>query len=210
MFSENKFREFEIFKEYYENGDPAHDWSHILRVVNTVVILSKELNVDTKLLVPATFLHDVVNVSKNDSKRKTASSQAANKAKELLVDFGFSNTELSTIAEIIREHSYSAGLPPTTIESEILQDADTLDSLGAIGIMRWISIGTAMNAKFYKESDPYALNRELNDKEYSLDHFQTKLLKLYDRLNTIPARNIGKRRIEFMNDFLGQLKREIV
>lgn len=196
-------------KKYYDHGDPSHDWSHVLRVSKLCTNFAQELDADLDLLIPAAFLHDIVNIPKNSAKRHLASEFAANKAKELLEGEGYSDLETQKISRIVLEHSYSANITPTSLESAILQDADKLDGMGAIGVMRWATVGAKMKACYYNIEDPYAKDRELDDKNYSLDHFETKLLKLYDRLNTEPGKREGKKRLDFYHIFLERLKNEI-
>ena len=196
-------------KKQYRHGDPSHDWSHILRVINLCKKFSEELGGDLKILLPAAYLHDIVNVPKNSEYRSQASRLASEKAKKILTGMGYSDDEIAKIAQVIIEHSYSANISPSSLESAILQDADKLDGMGAIGVMRWTTCGTKMNADYYHLNDPWGEARELNDKMYLLDHFEKKLLRLYDRLNTEPGRREGRKRMDFFHSFLEQLKREI-
>lgn len=196
-------------KRYYDHDDPSHDWSHVLRVKEVCLKLAKDHDVSEKVLITAAYLHDIINIPKNSIHRDKASSLAADKARVLLDGHDFSEAEISHIAQVILEHSYSANLKPSSIESAILQDADKLDAMGAIGVMRWASCGTKMKSKYYHPDDPWGENRSLDDKSYSLDHFEEKLLKLNGRLNTQGAKEEGKRRLAFFHAFLDQLRSEI-
>ncbi len=200
----------EKIKKYYTHDDPSHDWSHILRVSNLCERFARELGADLKVLIPAAYLHDIINIPKNSKHRHKASELASKKSVEILGESEFSSEEITKIGTIVLEHSYSANISPSSIESAILQDADKLDGMGAIGVMRWATVGCRMKASYYDLEDPWAENRELDDKSYSLDHFKTKLLKLYDRLNTAPAKIEGQRRLDFYQSFLAQLETEIV
>lgn len=90
-----------------------------------------------------------------------------------------------------------------------LQDADRLEALGAIGIMRVFSTGAGMGAKYFHDSDPWAKNRELDDRVYSVDHFRAKLLGLEAAMNTEWGRREATRRTEVLRDFLRRLGEEI-
>lgn len=204
-----RMKELDFIRKYYDHDDPSHDWSHIMRVVNLCQIMGELYHANMKILVAAAYLHDIVNIPKNSEKRSDASFLAAQKTKKLLIDQDFSEDEINEVAQIVLEHSFSANLKATSIESEILQDADKLDSIGAIGIMRWATVGTLIKAKYYHLDDPKAQNRQLDDKSYSLDHFEVKLLKIYDRLNTDWAKAEGLKRMNFMKSFLSQLDCEI-
>jgi uncharacterized protein len=90
-----------------------------------------------------------------------------------------------------------------------LQDADRLEALGSIGIMRCISVGTRMNGEYFHSGDPWARNRELNDNRYSIDHFYVKLLKLPESMTTAAGRTEAQRRAETMRIFLERLGEEL-
>lgn len=204
-----KSKTLEKIKKYYCHDDPSHDWLHINRVTNSCIELAKELNANLKILLPAAYLHDIINVPKDSHLRSKASLLASEKAKEILADDDFSQEEINQITQIIIEHSYSANIEPSSLESQILQDADKLDGMGAIGVMRWVTCGTKMKSKYYHSDDPWCEQRTPDDRVYSLDHFEKKLLHLYERLNTEPAKIEGKKRLDFFHSFLNQLKTEI-
>ena len=199
----------EMAKGSYDNGDPAHDIAHINRVIATCKSLCTTEAADAKIVLAAAILHDVVNLPKNHPERLKASEMAAEKSRNMLSDCGFSALEINRIATVITEHSYSLGKKPSSVESAILQDADKLDAVGAIGIMRALSCGYRLGSSYYHEEDPFAENREFNDKAYTIDHFFTKLCKLPDLMNTASAKKEARRRVEFMRAFLAQLKSEI-
>ncbi len=196
-------------KANFSDEDPSHDFAHVMRVHAWAVRLGRELNADLSLLEPAAYLHDVVSVPKNHPDRARAAEMAAEKARSVLVDFGWDETSIRAITLAISEHSFSAGKAPTSLESAILQDADRLDAIGSIGIARVFACGTRMGAAFYDPVDPFSENRPLDDKKFSLDHFYVKLLKLPERMNTDPARREAQRRLETMERFLAQLEREM-
>ena len=196
-------------KQFYEHDDPSHDWLHIERVSRTCRILAKELGANLDILIPAAYLHDVINIPKDSQLRSKASLIASEKAQEILSDDQYSMDEIKQITQIIIEHSYSANIKASSIESQILQDADKLDGMGAIGVMRWVTCGTKMKASYYHSGDPWGEQRELDDKKYSLDHFEKKLLRLYGRLNTKQAQIEGQKRLDFFHSFLDQLKSEV-
>ena len=192
-----------------DNSDPAHDFTHILRVVENCKMLARDQNVNLSVLLPAALLHDVVNLPKDHSERAKASEFSAQKAHDILKQFNYDEKEITHIRSIILEHSYSSGNAPTSIESEILQDADRLDALGAIGLMRLITTGAKLHSLYYDIDDPFAKNRELDDRKYALDHLPVKLYKLAAIMNTEPAKQEALKRIAYMKAFIGQLKAEI-
>lgn len=189
--------------------DPAHDLSHVKRVVNTAKKLAKEENAINEIVVPAAWLHDLVNLPKNHPDRKKASALAAEEALKYLRSVEYPEKYLDSIHHAICAHSFSAGITPTTLEAKIVQDADRLDALGAIGLARLFSINTQLGRVFYDHKDPFAQKRSLDDKLYGLDHIFIKLEKISESMNTVSASIEAKRRFSFIQEFLNELKKEI-
>jgi uncharacterized protein len=191
-------------------GDASHDLSHLRRVrANALAIASGEADVDHEVLVAAVWLHDSVNLEKGDPRRAQASRMAASLARELLSGWGIAEDKINAVAHAIEAHSFSAGIPPVTIEAKILRDADRLDALGAIGIARTFSVNGRLNRPIYDPEDPWAEHRPLDDTRFGIDHFHVKLLKLGDVMMTDTGRRIAHQRTEMMRQFLEQLRGEI-
>ncbi len=199
----------ELVRPFYQSDDPAHDWPHIGRVAATANKLAEGQVVNLECILAGVYCHDLVNLPKNHPDRSRASELAAEKAEPMLKEVGFSSEEISLIKSAIIEHSFSRGLKPSSLESAIVQDSDRLDSLGAIGILRCGSVNTLMKAKYYDPFDPFAEKRELNDKEFMVDHYYVKLFKLPDLMVTEAGRKEGYLRVEFMKTFLARLGKEI-
>lgn len=199
----------QVKSRYENNGDPGHDFAHILRVIESCCSIGNSMEADLNVLLPAALLHDVVKVPKNHPDRLIASQQAATEAAGILRAIGYSSSEIEKISVVIKEHSYSLGLKPSCIESAVLQDADRLDALGAIGLMRMVTCGALLGSTYYHPDEPIPTSRSLDDKTYTIDHLWVKLFKLGDLFNTVPAKNEGKRRIEFMRNFVYQLQGEV-
>jgi uncharacterized protein len=200
---------FDSAKPFYNNGDPGHDFAHVERVIANCRAIGASAGANLELLLPAALLHDVVNLPKNHPERLAASDMAAKKSAELLKSAGYLEEQIQKIKEIITEHSYSLGKKPSSIESAVLQDADKLDALGAIGIMRTVTCGAKMGSSYYDLNEPFVKTRPLNDKAFTIDHFETKLLKLAALMNTEAGRLEAAKRTSFMKEFLSQLSREI-
>ncbi|GAF96412.1 unnamed protein product, partial [marine sediment metagenome] len=163
--------------------DSAHDLAHLDRVWMNASMIANGSG-DSWVLMAASYLHDLVNLPKNDPNRELASRQSAEKAAPYLVSLGFSPIQIKTTQHAIAAHSFSAGIAPETFEAKVLRDADRLDSLGAIGIARTFLVAGAIGLPLYDPTDPFAQNRVLDDGKYSLDHWQIKLLKLPDGMIT--------------------------
>lgn len=199
----------ELVRPLYNTDDPAHDWPHIGRVAATAKKLADGQKVNLECILAAVYCHDLVNLPKNHPDRSRASELAAEKAEPMLRECGFTEEEIKIVKAAVIEHSFSRGLKPSCLESAIVQDSDRLDSLGAIGILRCASVNTLLKSKYYDPFDPFASDRELNDKEFMVDHYYVKLFKLPDLMATEMGRKEGYLRVEYMKTFLARLGKEI-
>ena len=158
-------------------NDSAHDFEHIMRVYKNAQNLCKKEKVNEKLVLCAVLLHDIVSYPKSNKRSKNSSIDSAKKAKIILKRYGFTENEITIISDAIRDHSFSQKKTPKTIEGKILQDADRLDALGAIGIARVFATGGSLKRPFYNIDDPFCKKRNANDKTWTLDHFFSKIIK---------------------------------
>lgn len=190
-------------------ADTAHDITHVERVVKVAKQLAAAEKADLNVVIPAAWLHDCVAVPKNHPDRAIASKLAAEKAIDFLSQFGFELSQLSAIHHAIVAHSFSANVIPQTLEAKIVQDADRMDALGAIGISRCMKVGGAIARSIYHPQDPFCVTREPDDKQFTLDHFFIKLLHIEESMHTNAAKKEAKRRTDYMKLFLQQLATEI-
>nr|WP_284676480.1 HD domain-containing protein [Vibrio sinus] len=189
--------------------DPAHDINHVIRVVSMAKSLCYEEKANIDVVLPAAYLHDCFTFPKNHPNRALSSVKAADKALSFLNSCGYPKQFDSEIHHAIVAHSYSANVVPETLEAKIVQDADRLDSLGAIGIARCIQVSASFGSQLYSADDPFCDKRETQDKAFTVDHFFTKLFKLESLMNTDSAKAEASRRTQYMKGFLNQLKQEI-
>ena len=190
-------------------NDPAHDFDHIMRVFKNAQKICKKENTHEKLVLSAVLLHDIVSYPKFDKRSKLSSIKSAEKSKKILKKFNFTKEEIQTISDTIRDHSFSRNKIPATIEGKILQDADRLDAIGAIGIARVFAVSGSEKRPFYNVKDPFCKNRVPNDEIWALDHFYRKLFKLESLMNTKSGKIEAKKRTKVLKDFLNELKKEI-
>ena len=191
-------------------NDGAHDLGHLDRVwKNAQAIGLDEGPVDWPVLGAAVWFHDLVNLPKNSPDRARASTLSAQAAMAFLAADGFPADKLPAVAHAIEAHSFSAGIPPTTPEARILQDADRLEALGAIGLARMFLISGQMGGGMVDMADPMALHRPLDDKAFALDHLQVKLLRLPETMQTRAGRLMAEERAEWMMSFRTRLLSEI-
>ncbi|EGQ9815310.1 HD domain-containing protein [Vibrio parahaemolyticus] len=201
-----------LFLEFMQQEmqvDAAHDIEHVKRVVKTAKQLCDEENADIAIVLPAAYLHDCFTYPKDHPNRKQSSAIAAKKAIAYLESIQYPQHYHDAIAHAIEAHSFSANIRPNTLEAQIVQDADRLDALGAIGVTRCIQVSTHFNAQLYNDNDMFAKERELNDKQFTVDHFHTKLFKIADTMNTESAKLEANKRKAFMQTYLKQLHDEV-
>lgn len=201
--------QFLEFMQQEMQVDAAHDISHVQRVVNTAKKLAMEEGADLSIVLPAAYLHDCFTYPKDHPNRKQSSIIAAKKAVAFLESIDYPRQYHDAIAHAIEAHSFSANIRPNTLEAKVVQDADRLDALGAIGITRCIQVSTEFDAQLYDNKDIFAQQRELDDKQFTLDHFQTKLFKIAETMNTESARREAQKRKAFMQTYIEQLHDEV-
>jgi uncharacterized protein len=191
------------------DGDSAHDFEHVMRVYKNAKKICKEEKANEELILSAALLHDIVSYPKSDKRSKMSSLESAKKSKQILKKYDFSKEEIMIISDAICDHSFSQNKVPKTLEGKILQDADRLDALGAIGIARVFATGGSLKRPFYNLDDPFCKTRTPDDKIWTVDHFFQKLLKLESLMNTKSGKVEAKRRTKVLKEFLNYLKQEI-
>jgi uncharacterized protein len=195
-------------KKTIEN-DPAHDFEHIMRVYKNAQKICKKEKVNEKLVLSAALLHDLVSYPKSDKRSKVSSIESAKKSQSILKKYNFPDKEITIISDAIRDHSFSQKKIPGTIEGKILQDADRLDAIGAIGIARVFATSGLLKRQFYNVDDPFCKKRTPDDNIWAIDHFFKKLLRIESLMNTKSGKVEAKKRTRILKEFLKQLKDEI-
>jgi len=190
-------------------ADVAHDITHIERVVRVAKQLCIAEQAEMAVVLPAAWLHDCVAVAKNHPDRAKASTMAADKAITFLTSIGYDESYFDAIHHAIAAHSFSANIKVQSVEAQIVQDADRMDALGAIGISRCMKVGGSISRHLYHPKDPFCQGRDADDKLYTLDHFFIKLLHVAKSMNTPSAKAEAQRRTEYMLAFIEQLKSEV-
>ena len=191
------------------DNDPAHDFDHVMRVYNNAQKIIKKEKANQKLVLSAVLLHDIVSYPKSSKRSKFSSIDSAKKSKIILKKYGFSKDEIIIISNAIAEHSFAQNKVPQTLEGKILQDADRLDALGAIGIARVFATSGSLNRPFYNINDPFCTKRNPDDNLWAVDHFFNKLLKLESMMNTKSGKIEAKKRTKVLKEFLKHLKDEV-
>ncbi|MEM1547409.1 MAG: HD domain-containing protein [Thermoproteota archaeon] len=185
------------WKKY--SPEPGHDWLHAERVYRMCMKIREREGGDPEVLAAAALLHDV-GVQNEFEQNVDHSEESARIAGEILCEIGFSSDKIRRVQEAIRQHRFRNSVEATTLEAKILQDADRLDAIGAIGIARTFSYGGSRKIPMYSDDKNVAS---------TLQHFHDKLLKIRSVLNTETAKAIAKERHEFMEVFLSRFLKEI-
>lgn len=204
---EEQFSEF--LQQQLEETDAAHDRAHVERVVTTARRLAQRENAELAVVIPAAWLHDCVVIPKDDPRRAEASQRAADTAAAFLRKIGYPSRWIDPVSHAIEAHSYSAEITPETPEAKVVQDADRLDALGAVGLARCFMVGGQLGHALYHPGDPFCNDRPPDDNTYSIDHFYTKLLRLPNSMQTDAGQEEAKRRASFLRSYLDQLAGEI-
>ena len=189
--------------------DGAHDSAHLERVWrNAQALLAHHPDADRLVVLAACYLHDLVNLPKNDPERDQASRRSALLARQQLAQLDFPPDRLDAVAHAIEAHSFSAAIPARTVEARIVQDADRLDGLGLVGLARMFYIAGRMESGLAHAGDPLGLEREFDDRRYALDHIMVKLRKLPDMMQTEAGRELGLARLDQLLAFREQFAAE--
>lgn len=199
----------------------AHNLDHVFRVYHLCLLLAKhEKNVDLEVLIPSALLHDIARVE--ESKDKTGEIDHAILgsvlADDILKNLEYKEEQIEEIKHCIKAHRFRTGNEPKTIEAKILFDADKLDVIGASGIARTFMLAGQFGQRLipneplndYLKSNTVE-NGRLKDvsKHTPFIEYEVKFKKIPDKLYTKKAKEIGKERLKFMDDYFNRLKSEI-
>jgi uncharacterized protein len=199
----------EFVKKELAFDHSGHNFQHIERVVENAKYLIKHEGGNEKIIVTACYLHDII-----DSKLFDDIKLQKEKIVDLLVNNHYLPSEIEEILEVIDRISFSKGNIDEcyNLNIEIVRDADRLDAIGAIGIIRTIEYGASKQRQFYEEANLEYNESKICFKEStntSLSHFYDKLLKLKDYMHTYTAKKIAEERHAFMLKFLEEFYSEI-
>ena len=198
-------------QEVFKHDATGHDWFHIERVYKMALHIQLKEGGDREIIELAALLHDISDHKMNGG----VLNAGGNIAYELLMDYGCSEIKAQNVKEIVDGVSYKGANVEDkmqSIEGKIVQDADRLDAIGAIGIARAFAFGGNKNRPMYlPDSKPEmhdSFESYANAKSHTVNHFYEKLLLLKNRLNTETASKIGQRRHVFMEEYLQQFYNE--
>lgn len=195
-----------------QGAEGGHDWFHIQRVYRNTLLIAKNEKVDLLVVSLAALLHDIADAKFHGGDESIGPKMA----QEFLATLGVADTMIQHVVDIILNISYKTSLDPqktfSSKELEVVQDADRLDAIGAIGIARAFNYGGYRNRELYNPDIPS--NLEMTKEQYknsnspTLNHFYEKLLLLKDKMNTDTGKILAQQRHKFMLDYLDQFYRE--
>lgn len=200
-------------KEELQNAEGGHDWFHIERVFNTSNLLLKHEEGNTLIVQLAALLHDIADPKFHDGDENIGPKTARNFLESQSVE----TKTIEHVVNIIKHMSFKNSLETegttfTSKELQIVQDADRLDAIGAIGIARAFNYGGFKNRELHNPDVPPNLNMSKEDYKKStaptINHFYEKLLLLKDKMNTETGKKLAEERHQFMLDYLDQFYKE--
>ncbi|MFW9965726.1 MAG: HD domain-containing protein [Candidatus Thorarchaeota archaeon] len=179
-------------QEMTQSDAGAHAYDHVKRVYSLVMRIGAALGADLRILGAAALLHDIGRAQEEES-GISHSILSGEMSVEILKEVGFDQDEIQRVKDTIRTHRFSEGLTPTSLEGEILSDADKLDALGAIGVVRAIAQAatTGVGAEAF------------------LRHADEKLLKLHQMMYTEEGKKIAQARHLILKNFVNELRKEL-
>lgn len=196
-------------KNILQHDSSGHDWWHIERVRKAALQIGEKENANLFVVEMAALLHDVA-----DEKLNKSEEEGLMKVRSWLSSLQITESEQEEVIEIISTMSFKGGSRPPmkTIEGQVVQDADRLDAIGAIGIARTFAYAGAHGDLIYDPELPFresmTKDEYRNGKSTAVNHFYEKLLKLKDTLNTNAAKKAAQERHDFMTAFLDQFYKE--
>jgi len=198
-------------KETLKNAEGGHDWFHTQRVFNNALLIAKDEKCDPFIVALGALLHDIADAKFHDGD-ETIGPQMAH---DFLSSLSVERSVIEQVVNIIKHISFRGGQKPVTFTSkelQVVQDADRLDAMGAIGIARAFNYGGFKNRALYDPQIPpkpgMSPEAYKNSKAPTINHFYEKLLLLKDRMNTEAGKKLAQKRHEFMESFLAQFYNE--
>lgn len=208
MLSEEFFERLrKAVEPYYRHSH--HDRDHVDRVYRLALKIASEVSepVDLDVLRAAVLLHDVARAMEDEGLVEDHAREGAAIARRILAELGFPPDRVEKVCLCIESHRFRSGAKPGSIEAMILQDADRLDMLGAVGVARAFARGGWANTPLYDPSIPPKKSYD-GRSETVINHFYEKILKIKDTLNTEPAKRIAEGRHKFVEDFIERFLKE--
>jgi uncharacterized protein len=191
--------------QYYKHSH--HDRYHVERVYNLAIRIAQEEKADIDTVKAAVLLHDIARAMEDEGTISDHASEGARMARKILNEANFPKQKIPNAIHCIETHRFRKRLTPKTLEAKIVQDADRLDIIGAIGIARVFTRSGWSNTPIH---DPTIPPKEKYDgkSETAVNHIHEKLLKIKNTINTKTAKKIAEERHRYVEQFLERLLKE--
>ncbi len=199
-------------RHYYPDDDPAHDFSHVLRVLTLAERLAEQEGADARVVRAAALLHDIARVE-DESVEVEADAEtdhavlAARQARDILA--GEDAAFVEAVAHAIEAHRFRNAVEPETVEAKVLFDADKLDAIGAVGVARAFAYGAVLGQPLWGEVSAGYVPGESDEAHTAHHEFHVKLMAIKDRLYTESGRRVAEGRHRFMEEFFAQMAAEV-
>ena len=202
VFEEIKKRSEAFFRHSH------HSKSHVERVHNLAIRMAEKENADLDVIKASALLHDVARAKEDEGKIEDHAAEGAKMARRILEEINFPREKVEKVVHCIEVHRFRNNMKAESLEARILQDADRLDMLGAVGIARVFARGGWQNMPIH---DPLIPPKERYDGRSltSVNHICEKILKIKDTFNTDTAKEIAEERHKFVEKFLERFLKEI-
>jgi uncharacterized protein len=193
-----------------ETEDPAHDFNHAFNVMRNAEVISRAEGADSDVTIPAGLLHDIVHYLPNNPHSDRAPEESAQEAERVLNTLGdYPRAKIPHVKAAIMTHSPGLPFEPGSLEARVVRDADLLESIGALAIMRTCACAGAMRLPLYSADDPFCITRPPERLRFALDYAPSHMIEIPRWLQTEAARNMARCRMRFLHHFLVQLRQEL-
>jgi len=200
-------------REWYTQSDAVHDFDHVLRVYRLAERLAAEEGADLEIVRAAALLHDAEGTAPGGEERGSHHHQSAEFAGQVLRAEGWPDARIEAVQHCIRAHRYrDTSEPPASIEAKVIFDADKLDVLGAIGVVRVVAYATLAGEPIYVQPSAHflATGQEEPGEPHSAYHeYLFKLRRVKERLFTSTARQLAAQRDAYLAEFFARLGAEL-
>jgi len=184
-----------------------HDKYHVERAYNLATRLAQEEGADLDIVKAAVLLHDIARAMEDEGTIYDHAKEGAKMARKILEEVNYPKQKIAHVIYCIETHRFRKGLTPKSLEAKILQDADRLDIIGAIGIARVFARNGWENNPIYDPSIPPKAKYD-GKSESAVNHIYEKLLKIKNTMNTRTAKKIAEERHRYVEQFLERLLKE--
>lgn len=195
---------------YFKGVVGSHDWDHVERVYNLALHIGEKEGANLEILKLAAYLHDIGRPEQDKTRGKVCHAQHGSKvATEILEEYDFNDKTIKHVVECIEAHRLSGKKEHKTLESKVLFDADTIDSLGAIGLGRMFSFAGNVGAKVHNKGVDVSINHEYTIEDTPYWYFMNRGKDVLGRIMTKEGKRIAQERYEFMETFFKRINEEV-